>query len=469
MGKNNINSFRLIIALLLFSNLSFGQTNLEEPDTTVIKYESAKEYFEKSKWHFHSRSFYMQTINEGVLKDDYSFAQGAGIGLITAPLKGFQLGVSGYFIFKVFASDIEQVDPSTKLANRYELGQFDVTNHTNHHDLDRLEDLYLRYSFKKNSITIGRMELETPFMNMQDGRMRPTIEECVWIKLKPTNKLEINGGYVWGVSPRSTVNWYSMAESVGIYGMGVNTNGTKSDYKNNLTSQGVYIGQIAYKPIKGVTINFWNSLFENVSNTSLLEFKNEIKINAFGLYQGLMLIKQNAVNFGGSENQLQTYVNKNSEAEVISSQVGVKTKNVNWNLNFTHITKSGRYLMPREWGRDPFYTFMPRERNEGMGNVNAFTTNLNYAWFSGRAKSGIGYGYYSLPSASNFKLNKYGMPSYQQINITSSYNFIKFWQGIELRMLIAYKFNDDNETITLNQTYNKVNMVNFNFIVDIKL
>ena len=29
--------------------------------------------------------------------------------------------------------------------------------------------------------------------------------------------------------------------------------------------------------------------------------------------------------------------------------------------------------MPREWGKEPFYTFLPRERNEGLGNIHAFT------------------------------------------------------------------------------------------------
>jgi hypothetical protein len=33
--------------------------------------------------------------------------------------------------------------------------------------------------------------------------------------------------------------------------------------------------------------------------------------------------------------------------------------------------------MPREWGRDPFYTFMPRERNEGYGDVNADIDKYN--------------------------------------------------------------------------------------------
>lgn len=455
-----------IIAFLLTGKIK-AQTNT---DSTEVKYKSAKDYIEKSNWHFHSRSFYMQTINQGHLKDDYALAQGAGIGLITAPIKGFQLGVSGYFIFKIFSSNIDQPDPTTKLSNRYELGQFDVNNHTNHHDLDRLEDLYLKYTYKKNSITIGRMELETPFLNMQDGRMRPTIEEGVWLNLKPHAKLELSGGYIWGVSPRSTVNWYKMDESLGIYSMGVNPDGTKSNYKNNISSNGVFIGNINYKMLKNSEIKIWNMFFENVSNTTLLEFKNEIGLvkNKTYLYQNIMFIKQYAVNNGGSIIQNNSYFTKNAQSEVISAQLGLKTKQYNWNVNYTHITALGRYLMPREWGRDPFYTFMPRERNEGTGNVHAITSNLNYLWHN-KIKTSLGYGYYSLPSVNNSKLNKYSMPSYQQVNLSTAYSFANFWKGLEIKLLVAYKFEADNEVLTEKYIYNKVNMVNFNLIVDIKL
>jgi len=39
---------------------------------------------------------------------------------------------------------------------------------------------------------------------------------------------------------------------------------------------------------------------------------------------------------------------------------------------------NGRYLMQREWGKDPFFTFMPRERNERFGNVDTVVTKLNF-------------------------------------------------------------------------------------------
>lgn len=455
--------------------LTFFQTNGQEhqevlpenKDSSKIK--SVKDFFQKSEWHFHSRSYFMATLNEGVLKDDYTFAQGAGIGLLTVPVKGFQLGVKGYFIFNVASSNLSKPDPTTLLGNRYEIGQYDVTNPTNHKDLDRLEDLFLRYTFRHSSITIGRMELETPFMNMQDGRMRPTLEEGTWLKLKLSEKIQFEGGYIWSVSPRSTVEWYSLKESIGIYGQGVNSKGKPSNYLDHIDAGGLFLGNLKLKLTKGLSFNIWNAYFEKIMNTALIEIKNENQLNSFNFYQGVMFFHQNAIGNGGNENQNITYIEKGSEANVISARVGLKTKKINWNVNFTHITNHGRYLMPREWGRDYFYTFMPRERNEGAGNLNAFTTNFLIGSEADKLKAGIGYGYYKMPSVTDFKFNKYGMPAYHQLNVSAQYSFANFWKGLNIRFLVAAKKQDGNEVLNPKFIYNKVNMANFNFIVDLKL
>ncbi|MBL7918140.1 MAG: hypothetical protein JNM96_07060, partial [Bacteroidia bacterium] len=141
----------------------------------------------------------------------------------------------------------------------------------------------------------------------------------------------------------------------------------------------------------------------------------------------------------------------------------------NTSLNYTHITGDGRYLMPREWGKEPFYTFMPRERNEGLGNVHAFLIKTSVNSFNDKLKTGIGYGYYSLPDVKNYRLNKYGMPSYHQINADAGYTFTNFLKGMEIKMLVAYKINNGETYNNLKYIYNKVNMINFNLIVDFKI
>ena len=433
------------------------------------KIESAKDFFTKSKWHFHSRTYFMSTINEGSLKDDYTLAQGAGLGLLTRPISGFQLGVSGYFIFNLVSSDLSKADAITNGNNRYEIGQYDITRPLNKSDLDRLEDLFLRYTYKKSNLTVGRFELQTPFVNMQDGRMRPTIEEGVWLSIKEFKKIGFNGGFIWAISPRSTVEWFKGGNSVGLYGQGVNVDGTKSNYKNNIQSKGLAIGNVVIKPFKKLEINIWDGYFENVMNTVFVEVKNEIKKSKIIFYQAIMFINQQAIRDGGNSNQQKTYINQGAISNSFSSQLGFKYSNINLNLNYTHVTDDGRYLMPREWGRDPFYTFMPRERNEGSGGVNAFTTNLNYSFKNNKFKAGLGYGFFKLPLISDFRLNKYSMPSYHQINLSSTYTFDKFWNGIDVRMLIASKIQEGQEKLNPIYVYNKVNLVNFSLIVDIKL
>ena len=463
--------FLLATALVFNSQILLAQTH-ESTFNDSLKYEikSIEDFAKQSKWSMHSRSYFMSTINEGSLKDDYALAQGAGIGLLTVPVKGFQLGVAGYFIFNLVSSDLSKPDAISGGNNRYEIGQFDVTNPKNKHDLDRLEDLFLKYSYRKNSIAIGRMELNTPFMNLQDGRMRPTLEEAVWLNIHQFKKVKINGGYVWGVSPRSTIQFYDLKSSVGIYGQGVNTDGTKSNYFNNIASKGFYMGNVNIKPFKKFEINLWNGFFENVSNTALVELKNEFgKTDDEKYYQGLMYFRQDAVNNGGNANQTKTYISKGAQANVVSARIGLKRKNLDINFNYTHITGDGRYLMPREWGRDPFYTFMSRERNEGAGNVHAVNTNITYTSKNKNLKSALSYGYFRMPSVSNTRLNKYGMPSYHQINISTAYSFKRFWKGLELRFLLASKIKSGNDYIAPKYIYNKVNMTNFSLVADLKI
>jgi hypothetical protein len=125
--------------------------------------------------------------------------------------------------------------------------------------------------------------------------------------------------------------------------------------------------------------------------------------------------------------------------------------------------------MPREWGREIFYTSLPRERNEGNGNVNAIMVKTSCNFFNNFFKTGLAYGYYSLPDVKNYKLNKYGLPSYHQINLDASYTFSRFLKGLELKLLIASKIKQGETYGNLKYVYNKVNMINFNLILDFKI
>ena len=430
-----------------------------------------KDCFIKAHWEAHTRSFFMATVNEGALKDDYALSSGAGIGVLTLPFHGFQVGVSGFFMYNLFSSKINEVDSTTLQPNRYEVGLFDITNHNNKNDLDRLEELYIKYTYSKSSVTVGKININTPFLNPQDGRMRPTCEEGIWLSVLESKKIGFNGGWIWKISPRSTVEWFSMANSMGVYPSGVGVDGKKSNYFENVESAGMAIANVYFNPTEKIKINVWNGFLDNVMNTAMIEINTNqsLKENKLKLYQGVQYLHQDAINHGGNENQSKTYMNENAQSNVISAQLGIKTKKVNTSVNYTHITGDGRYLMPKEWGREVFYTFLPRERNEGFGNLHAFMTKTTLTLFKNKFKTSLGYGYYNLPDVKNYRLNKYGIPSYHQLNYDASYSFDKFFKGLELKLLVAYKIRQGETYNNLKYAYNKVNMVNFNIILDFKI
>ena len=100
---------------------------------------------------------------------------------------------------------------------------------------------------KRSTFTIGRQIPQTPFINPQDGRMRPTLVEAAVLELKEFKNLSFHGEYIWRISQRSTVKWFKIGESMGIYPVGVDVNGKQSLYKNNVESGGVGIIGAVYQ------------------------------------------------------------------------------------------------------------------------------------------------------------------------------------------------------------------------------
>ena len=450
-------------------NKSFNN-NIDSVKTVgkIIDTTKLKDLFLKSQLEIHARSVYMNTINEGTLKDDYALASGIGIGITTKSFHGFQFGISSFVTYNLLSSDLTQLDPTTLSSNRYEIALFDLQNPKSKNNLIRLENLFLKYNLSKSSLTVGKMKLNTPFLNPQDGRMNTTLEEGVWLSINEFKKIQISGGWLWNISPRSTTQWFTAANSVGIYPSGVNENGTKSNYLGNINSSGIAIGNIIITPNKKIKISLSDMLFDNVMNTAMIEVNTEFGKN-LKYYQGVMYIHQDAIKNGGNLDQSKTYINKGSQSNSISAQIGIKNKRFNTSLNYIHITSDGRYLVPREWGKDPFYTFMPRERNDGFGNVHAITAKTTFLFLKEKLKTGITYGYFQLPDVTNYRLNKYGLPSYHQLNIDLSYSFSKFLKGLDIRFLAAYKMKQGETYNNLKYVYNKVNMINLNFILDFKI
>ena len=472
--KKNLTLIYILTSLLFTINTNAQHQEIsenpvvwKEKSNEKIDSTSILNAFKNGNFSGHFRYFYMNTNNEKGLSDYYANALGGGMKFETATFHNFQFGVSGYYIFDIGSSDFTLKDRVTNASNRYEVALFDIQNPSNKNNLSRLEELYLKYNYNNSTVRFGKQLLNTSFINLQDGRMRPTEVNGIWIDFNEIKKTKINLGYLYGISPRSTLKYFEVGESVGIYPTGINPDGTKSGYAGNLDSKGIYIVGIQNESIKNLKTLLWNQYAENMFNSALFQMDYKYPLNANSkLLFGFQTIYQNALNSGGNKDASKTYFAKNGNSQTFGGRLGWQNKKIEVTINYNRITANGRYLMPREWGRDPFYTFMPRERNEGFGDVNALMAKIQYNHPKKTFKSQLAVGYFDLPNVKNFALNKYGLPSYVQTNADVRYQFQGFLKGFDAQLLYVYKYNLGETYGNKNYIINKTNMSTINFIVN---
>ena len=413
--------------------------------------------------HGNLRSFFSSNFNKNS-DIEYAQAVGGGIQFISKPVYHVKLGVSGFFVYDAFSSDLTKAHPLSGALNRYELGLFDITDPANKKDVNRIEELYLQYQKNKTTFTVGKQLINTPFINLQDGRMRPTAAQGLWLQHK-NKENKWYAGWLNKFSPRSTVAWYHTGASIGLYSVGVNMDGTKSGYKNALESSGAALVGAELNILKNHSIQVSNLWVQNIFNSSLVQL-DKTPTTKHPYYYGLQLITQTVVNKGGNNDAAKTYFNPDQSSLVMGARVGKKINNWDYTLNYTRITKQGRYLMPREWGRDPFYTFLMGERNEGVGGVSAYVLKAKYKAPKAPLTVQVGAGYFNLPDVTNYALNKYALPSYMQYNVDVRYVFAKHLKGWEAQLIYFYKDATGNTYNNPKYYINKVDMGHLNFVVN---
>jgi hypothetical protein len=459
---------KLLIASALSSTLAFGQNThgldsdgFSDSDSTHI--ENVKEFFSRGHVSGHVRYYFMSTYTPGELTDYYANAAGGTIRYQTAKWKGIKLGLGGNFIYNIGSSDLEQHDPLSGRSSRFEKQLFDVTDPGNKYDLDRLEELFINYSNSWVSITLGKHALYTPLVNPQDGRMKPYLVEGLWADIRPSDHWVLHAGYITKMSPRSTVSWYRLEDAMGLYGPGVNPDGTPSDYKDNISTRGMAIAGFAYDK-KNLSVQFWNYYLDNILNAAFTQVEYKYKT----WFSGVQYLREDALHSGGSEQSEESYYPVNQTTNMVSFRLGKRIKNFTLSANFTHIFDSGRFLFPREFGREQFYTTIGRGRVEGMGDGQ--TVMLKGVWVPARHPElsiEIDAGRTFTPGEANTELNKYILDSYDQYNLDVKYRFQGIWQGLTIRFLYVHNRLLEGGYSAPELIHNRHNYHHFNLITNI--
>ncbi|MCS6822086.1 MAG: OprD family outer membrane porin [Microscillaceae bacterium] len=450
---------------LLTWNRALAQQELHNKDKHNLLY-----YFKNGKWNGHFRNYLMATDNgRKELTDYYANAIAADVHYETAQWKGLHAGFGTSFVYNTASSDLGKPDAVTGQFNRYEIGLFDLAK-PYQALIGTIDELFISYAWGKSEITWGKQKLVTPWLNPQDGRMRPNFQEGLYIDFQEVKNLRIELAWIYRFLVRSTEIWPTIANSIGQYPTGVTPDGVRSSYTNNLKSAGLGILGITYAFTPQIKTQFWNYFTENIFNTMFWQTEAEIPLskseNKNKLLAGMQFHFQTALNDGGNSNPELAYIPKNQRNWVLSSRVGWKTTQKLLTLNYTRIGNHGRFLFPREWGRDPFYTFLPRERNEGYGDVNAFMIQLGQNLPKMKTRIEIGYGHYYLPNPDNASLNKYGFPSYNQINLNLVHQCKGLLEGLQAQFLYVYKGKLGETYNNPRFEFNKVNMSLYNFILN---
>ena len=228
-----------------------------------------------------------------------------------------------------------------------------------------------------------------------------------------------------------------------------------------MSSAGIFVLGSKYDINERLQVQVWDFLLENITNSVYAESKfrlSKSKENPLHL-SGQFITQQRT-----TTRKSNTFVPDHYYSISWGLQLVKSTKNWEHTLAFNRIEKAGEFLSPREFGRDPFFTFMNRERLEGISNSTAIVLGTKYSFktFSCDLKSG----YFRLPAYNDFAHNKYGLPSYWHTNLNITYTLPGKWKGLKIASLITYKKQMPAETLAWKYIANKVNMWHFDIILN---
>ncbi len=421
------------------------------------------------------RAFTMIEDYQEPLHDYEATAVGGKLLYLTPYWNNAQAGLGAYtthFVKDNISS--QNVEPLASNKNsRYVVGLVDSTNY-DASSVTNIGEAYIRYRQEQHSLTLGRMKLDTPFVNPQDGRMIPTFEQGIWATSALSPQWSIQAGYINAFWNRNTPEWKSVEDSLGYgYEMGnsaIEGTAVAGNYYGNTSSNGLFIGNLRYEKTGSIRLDFWDYYLENIFNLGYAEALYNHPLANVELSYGLQYIYQRQSGDGGNGEdniasptnalKAKSYMQEGEKSTTYGAKTALKYQKSKFTLAYTKTTDEGRFLFPREWGKEPLYTFQKRERSDGSGNCHAWLATIEHD-FAQQGLNGLeiqaGYGEYVKTDPKEWIYNKYGLPSYAQWNIDIFYRFSGPLKGLRAEYLMDRK-------VARGETYQIPGPAEYNFI-----
>lgn len=434
--------------------------------TAVVAQQEEKKIIFKPEASF--RSFWMQTsYADQALKSDHALGMTAYLGGKWTVRKNWELRV-GYRAFgNVASSLIWENDTLTGQPNRYEAGLFDLLQPEDRF-FGRLETLSLGYSKPKFGIKLGKMGIQTDWVNAQDGRLSPTVVEGIHGWFAPNRSWKISGWGIHRLNIRGSRDWLPVGQTLGIYPQGRTVAGTAARYFDQTNSKWIGIWELERSFVGGGKFKLTQTIADNLFATYGSSFE-QVKLKASGTWSyGIQAGLQHGIGEGGNVDESKRYKDPDDINFSISAKVGWKKGAWELQLSSTQVGGKGRWLSPREWGKDAWYTFIPRERNEGFESVTAVVGYASYRFAKLPLQVYTFAGLHVLPDPTNIAANKYNFPSYRQLNMGLKYAPVQL-KNTELHVLLMNKEPLDTQALSPAEVYNKVGMWHLNVMLNWKL
>ncbi|GAA5027103.1 hypothetical protein GCM10011506_13370 [Marivirga lumbricoides] len=387
---------------------------------------SFKEWFQKGHASGLIRVNMMNTLRPESRTYYAALAIGGRLYYHTSYWKGLQLGVGGLYAYNIASTNLSADD--YEFVPKWERQLFDLKNTSNKHDLDRLAELFIKYRYNDSYIKMGKMLVETPFVNPQDSRMKPSAFQGIWFDWNEGHQFEINGGIFNKVSPRSTTEWVSISESIGLYDRFLKNDTNTLIHKNiNLFQLGGH-----YNITSALHYHNWQYFVNQLTyvNFNQMEWsKNDLQI-------GLQYVFQQGLD---DEKVFSDQLNNNYN-QIISGRLKWNLPNWQISYNTTQSLSDAPFILPKEWGSEPFYTFISRHRIEGLTGINSHTIKIDLQPFHHWTDFNLGI-YGARTSFDEKGINTTKKEShFNQLSLDIQARFYKDWDNLSFRLLNTLLF-----------------------------
>jgi hypothetical protein len=414
------------------------------------------------------RSFWMNTsYSHKAFRGDHALGLTSLVGGKLSVSKKWEFQ-TGYRIFaNALSSDFWVPDPDTGQSNRYESGLFNLLDPQDRF-FGRLELFSVSFTQTRFGFKVGKMGIQSDWVNAQDGRLSPTVVEGVHAWFVPTTNWKLSGWAISRMNVRGSKDWLSVEETIGLFPQGRSPFGRPAAYLGNTKSPWLGIWELEGKMKGGKSLRFSQTYAANLFATYWATFEKTSKNTLGNWTSGIQSGMQHGLGDGGNSDSQKQYKNPSELNFAVSAKLNWKKGPWETQLSATQVGGKGRWLSPREWGKDAWYTFIPRERNEGFETVTAAVGYVSYRLVEIGMQVYTYAGIHILPDPLDAAANKYNFPSYRQHNFGLRY-VPKKLKNLDFHLILVVKEPLTNQNLSTVQQYNKVDLLHFNGKINWKL